>query len=44
VTEYPVVTPNSQPYGIVTGPDGDLWFTERAAPAGPADERRRIRR
>jgi hypothetical protein len=24
--------PNSQPSGIVTGPDGNLWFTEQAFP------------
>lgn len=28
VTEYPVPTPNSSPYGITPGPDGALWFTE----------------
>ena len=27
ITEYPVPV-NSGPYGIVTGPDGALWFTE----------------
>ena len=30
-TEYPVTTANSGPNGITTGPDGNLWFTERAA-------------
>jgi streptogramin lyase len=28
VTEYLIPTPNSQPVGITTGPDGNLWFTE----------------
>jgi uncharacterized protein (TIGR03437 family) len=28
VTEYPVPTANSGPYGIAVGPDGTLWFTE----------------
>jgi streptogramin lyase len=27
-TEYPVPTPNSGPFAITTGPDGNLWFTE----------------
>jgi virginiamycin B lyase len=29
ITEYPIPTPQSQPYGITAGPDGALWFTER---------------
>src|SRR5258707_1434524 len=29
--EFPVPTANSQPAGITAGPDGALWFTERAA-------------
>src|SRR2546429_638765 len=29
VTEYPIPTSNSGPYGIVAGPDGALWFTEQ---------------
>lgn len=28
VTLYPIPTPNSGPAGVVTGPDGNLWFTE----------------
>jgi len=28
ITEYPVPTANSEPYGIAAGPDGALWFTE----------------
>src|SRR6266568_664231 len=31
VTEFPV-TSNSDPEGITTGPDGNLWFTEFAVP------------
>src|SRR6266478_7098739 len=27
-TEYPILTANSQPNGIVTGLDGALWFVE----------------
>jgi virginiamycin B lyase len=28
VTLYPAPTPMSQPYWLVLGPDGALWFTE----------------
>ncbi len=28
VTLFPLPTPASQPMGIVSGPDGNLWFTE----------------
>src|SRR5438094_3952481 len=28
IVEYPLPTPDSSPQGIVTGPDGALWFTE----------------
>src|SRR6266536_6550267 len=28
VTEFPLPHPESRPYSIVTGPDGNLWFTE----------------
>lgn len=31
VTGYVVPTPTASPYGVVTGPDGAIWFTERAA-------------
>lgn len=33
ITEYPLPGPSfgRQPYGITTGPDGALWFTESAA-------------
>jgi hypothetical protein len=26
--EFPIPTPNASPFGITTGPDGKLWFTE----------------
>ena len=29
LTEFPVA--GAQPNGIVTGPDGNLWFTEQQA-------------
>jgi streptogramin lyase len=45
VIEYPIPTANSQPISIVTGPDGNLWFTEyntskigRITPAGVITE------
>jgi streptogramin lyase len=28
ITEFPIPTPNSDPIGIVAGPDGALWFAE----------------
>ena len=28
VTEFPLPHADSRPYTIVTGPDGNLWFTE----------------
>ena len=28
ITEFPIPTPGGSPVGIVTGPDGNLWFTE----------------
>jgi streptogramin lyase len=31
IDEYPVPTANSGPVSIVTGPDGNLWFTEISA-------------
>jgi virginiamycin B lyase len=31
ISEFPVPTPGSQPAGITTGPDGNLWFTETVA-------------
>src|SRR5262249_6381607 len=31
ITEFSVPTPGAQPYGIVEGPDGNLWFTEAGA-------------
>jgi streptogramin lyase len=31
VHEFPVPTPNSRPYQIVAGPDGNLWFTQSDA-------------
>ncbi|HVA34098.1 MAG TPA: hypothetical protein VNG31_08125 [Candidatus Baltobacteraceae bacterium] len=30
-TEFTIPSANSEPYGITTGPDGNLWFTEQAA-------------
>ena len=30
ITEYPIPTPGRNPFEIVTGPDGNLWFTESA--------------
>jgi streptogramin lyase len=45
INEFPVPTPGSQPRGIATGPDGNLWFTEQIAgkigritPAGTVTE------
>jgi streptogramin lyase len=46
VTEFSTgITPGSQPYDIVAGPDGNLWFTElganrigRITPAGAVSE------
>jgi sugar lactone lactonase YvrE len=31
ITEFPLPTPGAQPYGIVRGPDGNIWFTESGA-------------
>src|SRR4029077_12946490 len=31
ITEFPIPTANSSPYGITAGPDGNLWFVETAA-------------
>ena len=31
VSAKPIPTPNSGPDGIVTGPDGNLWFSEAEA-------------
>jgi streptogramin lyase len=31
ITEFPVTTPSSGAYGITSGPDGNLWFTEQTA-------------
>ena len=28
ITAFPIPTANYSPYGITTGPDGNLWFTE----------------
>ncbi len=28
ISEYPVPTPNAEPFRITLGPDGNLWFTE----------------
>jgi uncharacterized repeat protein (TIGR01451 family) len=29
ITEFPVITPGSQLWGITGGPDGNVWFAER---------------
>ncbi|MGH2893465.1 MAG: virginiamycin B lyase family protein, partial [Solirubrobacteraceae bacterium] len=31
ISEFPVPTPNSLPFGIAAGPDGNIWFTEKNA-------------
>ena len=31
ITEFRIPTPFSEPFGIVSGPDGNLWFCERGA-------------
>ena len=31
VTEFPVKTLDGKPFGITTGPDGNVWFTEQNA-------------
>jgi uncharacterized repeat protein (TIGR01451 family) len=31
VTEFPLLTTGSEPFGIAAGPDGNLWFTESIA-------------
>ena len=33
VTEFNGLKPSSYPQGIVTGPDGAIWFTESGAGA-----------
>jgi hypothetical protein len=33
ITEFPVPTIASRPYGITTGPDGNIWFTENVGGA-----------
>src|SRR5919204_3556093 len=45
VTEFPLPHPESRPYSIVAGPDGNLWFTEsqgnaigRITPSGDIHE------
>jgi len=34
ITEYPIPTPGRNPVEIITGPDGNLWFTEGAPDGG----------
>ncbi len=34
VTEFPTLTPKSEPHGLTFGPDGAIWFSERAS-VGP---------
>jgi streptogramin lyase len=31
IDEFPIPTSGAAPFGITAGPDGELWFTERAA-------------
>jgi streptogramin lyase len=31
ITEFPLPTPTSLPYGITNAPDGSVWFTEQGA-------------
>ena len=31
VTQFPTPTQNSGPWGVVSGPDGNIWFTEALA-------------
>jgi virginiamycin B lyase len=45
VTEFTVPTPGGFPWGITTGPDGNVWFTEesgnrigRVTPSGEVTE------
>src|SRR5438093_628469 len=45
ITEFSLPTPNSRPFEITAGPDGDLWFTEltnnkigRISPTGTLTE------
>ena len=45
ITEFPIPTPDSDPWGIAAGPDGNLWITEvranriaRMTPAGVVTE------
>ncbi len=45
ITEFPVPTADSYPWGIAAGPDGNLWFTEsignqigRISPSGTITE------
>jgi streptogramin lyase len=45
ITEFPIPTADSNPFGITRGPDGNLWFTEslagrigRITPAGVVTE------
>jgi sugar lactone lactonase YvrE len=34
ITEFPIPTAFSRPYGIAVGPDGNLWFTEDGGNVG----------
>lgn len=45
ITEFPTLTPFSEPFGIAAGPDGAMWFTEfngnnigRITPSGTVTE------
>ena len=37
ITEFPIPTANSLPFGIAAGPDGNLWFTEQRRNQDRAD-------
>ena len=41
INEFPIPTPGSDPAGITTGPDGNLWFTEADAATRSARSTRR---
>jgi hypothetical protein len=34
ITEYPVPTASAAPWGITTGPDGNIWFTDSSGSIG----------
>ncbi len=42
ISEFPLPTPHFYPVGIMTGPDGNLWFTEAACAKGQSGKIGRI--